>query len=225
MNSFITLFIKDIKIEFRSKDTLVLYSMLGVLLSVVIASGVSSSFVDRKSILQLFPTFIWLVFLLTGSFAISKIQEYEFSNGAYKRLLVSGVSLSKMFLAKVFSGVIVICFGFLVSLLALSVLLNVSILSELPVLLVLLLVAAIGFCSLSVLISPIALQSKMSSLLLPLMILPLLFPLFYGLLELSSQYFTQQHNIFSSMWFTLLVGLDVLYLLLGMNLYQHVLRE
>lgn len=225
MNSILSLIKKDLKIEFRSKDTLLLYSVLGILLSAVIASGVSSAFIDRASVKSLFPSLLWMVFILAGSFSVSKIQEFEFQHAAYQRLLVMKVDIWKMFISKVISGTIVISIGFAVSSTALSVLLNVPILSSVFGLAILGLLAAFGFASLSVLLSCIGLRSRMSSLLLPLMILPLLFPMFFALTELSSLYILKEAGFFSSIWFTLLLGLDVLYAVLGAQLYQFVLKD
>ena len=225
MKTILLLIAKDLKIEFRSKDTLILYSTLGILLSVIIASGVSAAFVDRNAVGSLFPSFLWIVFLLAGSFSISKIQETEFRNSAYQRMLVLGIDPAKIFIAKTLSSTIIICLGLAVSLIALATFLNVSIASSISGFLILGFLAAFGFSCLSVLLSCIALQSKVSSLLLPLMLLPLLFPMFYALIELSAINLGPETNFFSSIWFTLLIGLDVLYAVIGVNLYTHVLKE
>lgn len=225
MNSVSSLIKKDLKIEFRSKETLILYSVLGILLSAVAASGISSAFIDRKTVESLFPSLLWMIFLLVGSFSVSKIQEFEFRHSAYQRLLVMGVQTWKMFASKVVSGTVVIGIGFAVSAAALAVLLDISFLDRLWGMLLLGLLASFGFTSLSVLLSCIALKSRMSSLLLPLMILPLLFPMFFALIELTSIYLINQDSFFSSIWFTLLVGLDVLYAVLGAQLYQYVLKD
>ena len=62
MNSVSSLIKKDLKIEFRSKETLILYSVLGILLSAVAASGISSAFIDRKTVESLFPSLLWMIF-------------------------------------------------------------------------------------------------------------------------------------------------------------------
>ncbi|MCB0317297.1 MAG: hypothetical protein KDD56_00970 [Bdellovibrionales bacterium] len=225
MKDILVLVSKDLKIELRSKDTLVLYSTLGILLSVIIAAGASAAFVNQSAIISLFPSFLWIVFLLAGSYSVSKLQEIEFRNSVHQRMLVLGLNPASMFIAKAISTSIFIAAGFLVSLVALSTLLNVEIVSFLSGLTLLGILAAFGFASLSVLLSCIALKSRVSALLLPLMILPLLFPMFYALIELTGAYLNSGESFFSSMWFTLLIGLDVLYAAIGMSLYIYVLKE
>jgi heme exporter protein B len=83
----------------------------------------------------------------------------------------------------------------------------------------------VAYAALSSLLAGIAVQARLKGLLLPLILLPLIFPLFFAALELSSALLIGGSFAWSSFWFKLLLLLDLLYLLLGLNLFEYVVKE
>ena len=67
--------------------------------------------------------------------------------------------------------------------------------------------------------------SQLINILSRLILIPLLSPLFFAAVELSTQVMTLHRIDLDSGWMSLLIGLDVLYVVLGLNLFQYVIRE
>jgi ABC-type transport system involved in cytochrome c biogenesis permease component len=65
----------------------------------------------------------------------------------------------------------------------------------------------------------------LKGILLPVLLFPLSFPLFFAAIELSMGLVTGGGLPASSPWLSLLVGLDVLYFVLGLNLIAYVVRD
>jgi ABC-type transport system involved in cytochrome c biogenesis permease component len=106
--------------------------------------------------------------------------------------------------------------------LTLNVLLDLSLPLLSPSLFFLAITIALGYSALAVLFSPIATHSNIGSLLLPLVLTPLLFPLFLAAIEHTATILSGGN---SSFWFSFAALLSFLYVLLGLNLYQFVIEE
>ena len=87
-------------------------------------------------------------------------------------------------------------------------------------------VCAIIACSaLATILSGMTVASHMRQILLPLLMLPLIFPILFAATELTAQSMSPAGLEYGSPWFSLLIGLDVLYLAVGINLFEFVIRE
>lgn len=225
MKKIAALLKKDLLSELRAKEVLVLLVSLALLFSVIVAVGVNSSSLNPETTQRIFPMLLWVVFVLGATISIGKSLDMELRHMAIEGLLLTGISPAFIFLAKLVSNTLLILVGHLVSFVALSILLNVDTIAVLPEFLILSTLVVIGYAALSTLLSGIAASSKLKGFLLPILLIPLLFPLFFSALELSFILFIEKHLLVNSIWLSLLIGLDVLYILLGLNLFQHVIRE
>jgi heme exporter protein B len=86
------------------------------------------------------------------------------------------------------------------------------------------LAVSLAYSALAVLIATMAGSSRLRSMLTPILLLPLLFPLLFAALELTHQ-IVAKSPIVDPTWLYFLGGLDVLYLLIGSLLFEHVIRE
>ena len=225
MAQFLILARKDLILELRRKETLILAVGLSLLLSMIVAFGIGSSFIGATTTRKLFSVFLWLVFIFTATLSIGRSYEYEMRNHALEGLLLCGISPTWIFLAKTLSNAVVIGIAHLITILLLSVLLNCPIASEAGMLLVISALVVIGYATLATLLAGITVSSRLSSMLLPLILIPLLFPLFFAALELTADLMQTGTLAWESAWFSLLFGLDVLYLLFGINLFEYVVEE
>jgi len=82
-----------------------------------------------------------------------------------------------------------------------------------------------GFVGIATLLIPITFASKLRGVILPMLLLPLLFPILFAGLELLAALFEGIPFDMTSPWVSLLIGFDVLYVALGMNLFEHVVTE
>lgn len=215
----LTLLMKDLKIELRVKTAITFIVSLSLILTVIIAVGVNSAFLGRYEVRKLFPTLIWIVFFLTSTIILSRSFDYEFENRAIDGLLLAGVSPSLFYLSKVLSNFLLTFIGHIVSLVSLSLLLNIEVLHLIPELALLSVMVLLPFSAISSIVIYISASSKLRSLLLPLLLLPMLFPCFFAAIELSHMVFFTAELDLSSFWVSLLAGLAVIYLAVGINVY------
>ena len=225
MKELLVLLRKDLLVEARRREALATLLFLSVLLGVVIALGIHNSFVQPSVVYKLTPTLFWVVFILTASVSIGKTSEYDQQLRAIDGVLLSGVSYPTIFVAKTLSNLIIILVGQVVAFFSFALLLNVDVSVIFGEFMVVALGVVIAYSSLVTLLSGITSSSRLRSLLLPLIALPLMFPLFFCAVEICGELFANRKVAWDSVWVSLLLGLDVMYFVLGLNLYEYVIRD
>ncbi len=225
MKALLALIRKDFLVELRSKETLVLMLTLSLLLGVVVAFGANSAFLNPAMMRKTFPVFLWLVFIFTATVSIGRSFDFEQEHMGLEGLLLAGTSPGLIYCSKVLTNFLVVLSGHLFSLAVLSVLLNVDILNVLPELVLLSVFVALAYSALSSVLAAMASSSLLKNMLLPLILLPLLFPIFFAALEITADLLVKGSIDMSSFWVSLLLVLNLLYMILGVNLYGSVIRE
>lgn len=225
MNGFRQLLCKDFQLELRSKETVVLLFGNIVALSAIVSSGVASAFVEPPVVLKLYPTLLWSVFFFTAALSSSRVYEPEVELRAFERIALSGAADWVVYLSKLISSGAVLFLGFLLTVVVLGVLTDVSCWPHMLDLSALGILVILGYNALSTLLVAISSSSRLKGMLLPLLLLPLVFPLFFAGMELTFSILGEGGLSLSSPWLSLLLGADVVYLALGVNLYRFVLEE
>ncbi len=225
MKAFLALIKKDLALEFRTKETLAVMLFLSLLCGAILSFGMQTTFLPDDAARKLFPVFIWFLCVLTAAVSVGRTYEYELQHGALDGVILTGVDPALLFLAKTCSTAILIFIGQVCSIIALAVLLNVSLFEVWLPLFVITAVVVVGYAALATMMAAMASTSKLRALLLPLILLPLLTPLFLAAVELSANLFASGALAYSSTWFSLLIGLDLLYVVLGINLYEYVIKD
>ena len=219
------LFKAQLQLEYRACETAVVAFSLSLLLSAVIAFGVSSAFLEPISRDRLFPTLLWITFILAASVAIGRSYEHELELKAMDGLLLTGVPPSVIFLAKNLANYCLLLLNLLAVVIFLTIFLNPSYLPSFGPFSLIALLTTFAFSSLSTLLGGISISSRLRHILLPLIMLPLLFPLFFCAIELTSAISQPLKIPLPPFWLLLLIFINLLYLSLGLCLYRHIIRE
>lgn len=216
---------KDLRIELRGKRIVSVYLPISILIAIVISSAATAGMLSANSLLAIFPGLLWLGFVFSATVSIGKIYDSESEHSALDALFLLKVAPWKIFLAKFIAACAIILPVHLISAAVLAVLLNVSLIGSILNFCLISFLVVVGYASLSVLLGAIAQSSAMKHMLLPLIMIPLLFPLLFCAINLTLGLINTASIDFESIWLSLLVGLDVLYIVLGINLYEAVIKE
>jgi len=225
MGQFLYLIRKDLKLELRSKQALALIISLALLLSLITAVGINDAFLTSSAIAKIYLPLLWVISLFIATLSISRSFEFEIEQRAVDGVILTGVNLDAIFYSKTISNLLIMLVGHLVTIFTLAAFLNVPILNQLPNLLLVSFLTLLGYSALGTLLSAMTVTSKLRGMLLPMLLLPLSFPLFFAALEVGLTIFdTNQINL-SSFWFEFLGFLDFLYIALGAYLFQFVIKD
>lgn len=225
MRDIVLLLKKDLSIELRNKETLVLFAGLAILLCFVASFGMGTASLNPVATLRTFPALWWMIFLFSATISLGRGFEYELENSALEGVLLSGTSPTAIYISKVLGSFLITLLMQALTLVLLAGLLDIPLWEKFPALLFVAALIGLGYASLSVILIALSSTSRLRSFLLPLILLPLLFPLLFCALELTFAVLMNAAMPWGSTWLSLGVVLVTVYLALGVNLYTHVLRE
>lgn len=225
MRAFILLVIKDLRQELRRRELLSLLLSLSLMLCLIISLGVNSGFLTPDLVSKLFVPLFWIICVFLTTLTLGRCFEYDLEQRALDTVLLSAVPCPVIFLSKAGSNFVIMMLGELLSLFCLAAFLDVAIGKNLAALLVLLLMVSCALSALGTLLSALSMKSRLKGMLLPLISLPLCFPVYFCALELGWQSMSSAGLVWGGIWFNLLLFLDLLYMLLGMVLFEAAIRE
>jgi len=216
---------KDVQLEFRTKETLVLLISSGLLISGVVGAGVSATFLNAETVSRIFPMLLWVVFLLVSTTAVFRSHDSELEGHAFEGLLLAGVSPALMYLAKFIAIWCVLFVGFVVIDFSLVMLLGMTLTSKIWLTFLIAAPVTGSYSALIALLIGVSSTAQLKGVILPIIAIPLFFPIFFAATELTANLVLRGELDLSSPWFSILVVAWTLYVLAGVNLYEYVIRE
>jgi heme exporter protein B len=212
---------KDLVLELRRRESLITMFFFGTLLLFVF--HFSFDLVpDRVS--EMAPGLLWLAFLFTGTLGLGQLFGAERENQCLDALLLSPLDRGALFLAKV-------CFNFILMLLVeivviplFWILFNLRTWNLLPRIFFISLLGTVGFCVLGTIMSAITLRARARELLLPLVLFPLMIPVILATIQCLGAVIHAGEIADALPWLRLLIGFDVIFLTLGVLVFDWVIE-
>jgi heme exporter protein B len=211
---------KELLVEARAKEVVTLLFCTTVVISVLVGAGVSSAVLDLETTRKIFPMLVWIVFLLTVTTSSARASESELESRGFEGLILAGVSGAQLYLSKVVVSALLFFINWLVLVLVMGAALDQRLT---PIIGSLALVgggSALALASLTTLISGIAGTSRLRGVLVPLLTLPLLFPLFFAGVELTTALTLNGELSPGSVWPSVILISGSVFFLVGINTYQ-----
>lgn len=217
------LFRKDVHLLTSSREGLTSLATLTVMNAIVLAIGASSTLLPADDIIRILPALLLACFLFSVLSFVEHGCALDYRERAIDALRVIGVPPLCLFVSKVCAISLFVTGGAILSASTLALLLNVSLLAAWPQLLTCAVLLSIGFSSLLVLLATITINAKLQGILLPLLAIPLSFPLILAGIELPLEALIGE-GIWGSSWLPLLIVADVIYFIGGGNLYDFAVK-
>jgi len=202
----LTVLEKDLRIEWRTKESLASFVVLGVLLVVIFSVAIDPSPADAP---RLAPAVLWAAFVFTGLLGIQRGFVLERENDCLGGLLVSPLDPAVLYLGKLAANV---------------VLLAVMQALVLPALIVVLLLGNLGFAALATLFAAMTVRARAREVMLPVLLLPLLVPVLIGGVKATE---AALRGGFGAAVGALgvLVAFDAIFVVAGVLLFEQVIRD
>lgn len=224
MKVLLLLLQKDMRLEFRRKETVLAMVSLALLLSVVVSFGLSSAFLNPSTTLKIFCPLVWVLFLFWSTLTVGRSIEYEFESSCLEGLLLTRAAPEIIFLAKVVHNFLL---TFLVQILSVAFLeLWLGIEKQIfGVEFILIIALATGaYTPLATLLATMTATARLKNVLLPLILLPLLIPTLFAAIELSTELLISGQAPWNGFWGCLLVILPLMYTLICAALFKFTVR-
>jgi heme exporter protein B len=212
---------KDLLLELRRRESLLTMFFFGTLLLFVF--HFSFDLVPER-VTEMAPALLWLAFLFTGTLGLAQLFEAERGNHCLEALLLSPMDRGALFLAKTAFNLILMVLVEIVVIPLFWILFNLRSWDVIPNLFLVTLLGTVGFCVLGTLLSAVTLKARARELLLPLVLFPLMIPVILGTIRCMETILRAGDLGEALPWLRLLIGFDVIFLTVGVLIFDWVIE-
>jgi heme exporter protein B len=221
LNQTFLLLRKDLLLEMRRRESLLTMFFFGTLLLFVFHFSFDLA---PERVAEMAPALLWLAFLFTGTLGLAQLFEAERGNHCLEALLLSPMDRGALFLAKTAFNFILMVLVEIVVIPLFWILFNLRSWDVIPNLFLVTLLGTVGFCVLGTLLSAVTLKARARELLLPLVLFPLMIPVILGTIRCMETILRTGELGDALPWLRLLVGFDVIFLTVGVLIFDWVIE-
>jgi heme exporter protein B len=212
---------KDVRIEWRTRESLASVFVLGVLLLVVFSVAHDP---EPEAAPALAPAVLWVTFVFTGLLGIQRSFLLERENDCLAGLLSAPLDPASIYAGKLAANVVLLGVVQVVVVPLAGLFLHLDLWPVLPGLAVVLLLGNLGFAALATLFAAVAARMRAREVLLPLLLLPLLVPLLIGSVE-ATRAVLAGGLAAARDGLAVLLAFDVVFTMAGWLLFAYVVRD
>jgi heme exporter protein B len=213
---------KDLLLELRRRDSLLTMFFFGTLLLFVFHFSFDPA---PEKVAAMAPALLWLAFLFTGTLGLAQLFHSERENHCLDALLLSPLDRGALFLAKSCFNLVLMVLVEIVVIPLFWILFNLRSWNLLPQLFLVTLLGTVGFCVLGTITSAITLRARARELLLPLVLFPLMIPVILATIRCMENVLRTGEFGDAIPWLRLLIGFDVIFLTVGVLIFDWVIES
>ncbi len=221
MRAALTILQKDLRIEWRTKESLSSLIVLGVLLLVALAVAYDPT---PETAPTLAPAVLWATFVFTGLLGIQRGFLVERENDCLAGLLGAPIDPAAIFAGKLAANLVLLAAMQAIVVPLVAVFLHLDVGPALGPLVVVLLLGNLGFAALATLFAAIAVRTRAREVLLPVLLLPLLVPVLVGAVKATERVLAGGLAAAGDA-LGVLVAFDVIFTVAGWLLFAYVVRD
>ena len=217
-----TIIRKDLLAEFRTRE--LLFSMLLFALLVVVVFSFTFE-PGTRAARESAPQILWVAFTFAGVLGLHRAFSREVENGCIYGLILAPVDRGILFLGKMTGNVIFILIVEIFTLPLFAVLFNVPLFNVLDRLLIILLLATLGFAAVGTLFSAIAINTRTRETMLPILLLPVELPVILTAVNATAAVLNGRDWAAISGALKILAVFDVIFVMVCYITFEYVLEE
>ena len=218
---------KDLILQFRTKDTLVLVFMFSLLvvLAFVFSMGPFFPF-DLEERSKLAASVLWISFTFAGVITLTRSFDVERSDGAVHIIRLAGVDPSNFYISKVLSNFIFLTvLEFILTPVSLQFVESLDLVSVITLfkLLGILSIGTLGLCAVGVILSGMASTTRGKESLLSVLLLPLVIPVIMAGTKCTVSLLSTG-TLQGTFWIMLLILYSFVFLTISYLLFEFVIE-
>jgi heme exporter protein B len=213
---------KDLRLEWRSRSALLSAVVFAALVLVIFNFARDPTAV---STLDLAPSVLWVTFAFAAIVALNRAFTVERQHGAMAGLLLAPVSRNSIFVGKYLANLIFVGTVELVTLPLFVLFFNVDLGAALPGLLVVIVLATVGFVAVGTVFSAMAVRTRFAELMLPVLLLPFMVPPLMMAAQATTRLLSGRPLSELTGWLRLMTLYDVAFVTLSILIFPAVVDE
>jgi len=219
---FIILLKKELFVEFRNKEVVLSMLAFGVAVLLIFSFSLSG---DPKINHEMAPGLFWTLVILSSSLGLHRLFGQEKDFDAFASLISAPIDRGTLYLAKWVSGIMFLTVTELLIIIPFFLFLGLSLpISILPGIGIILL-GNMGIVAVGVIVSGLAMRAKMSAVLIPVLLFPLIAPLLIACVKST----TGWYHVFPinqwQFWLLIMATYVVIFSLVGYIYFDHIAEE
>ena len=214
---FQTILMKDFRLEFRARDVLYSILLFSVLAVVILAFGFT--WVGAKRSASYAPGALWLTILFSATTGFNRFFDREKENSVFQGLLLTPVSRTALFFAKVTTQLVFILLTEVIFVPLILMFFSVSLV--LPCIFIgELLLGTLAIVFVGTLFAALLMNARIRDVLLPLVIFPLSIPILLAGVKVSTMAFGAPIAEDPVKWLNFSAGYDMILLVLTAFIFK-----
>ncbi|MFI5209748.1 MAG: heme exporter protein CcmB [Gemmatimonadales bacterium] len=213
---------KDLRLEWRTRSALLSAVVFAALVLVIFNFARDPTAVATA---DLAPSILWVTFAFAAIVALNRAFTVERHNGALQGLLLAPVGRSALFLGKYLANLVFVGLVEMVALPLFVLFFNIDLSRALPGLLLVILLATVGFVAVGTVFSAMAVRTRFAELMLPVLLLPFMVPPLMGAAQATTRLLADRPLSELAGWLRLLAFYDVAFVTMSLLLFPAVVDE
>jgi heme exporter protein B len=212
---------KDLLTEWRSRDRVVAMAVFALLVVFLYQLALPAPAAGRSDAVA--PGLLWIAYAFAALLGLNRAFALELENDALAGLALAPVDRGWIFLGKALANAALLVPVQLVAGIVFVGARGLDLTGIAPALLGVVVLGALGICSVGTLFAAVAVRTSYREVMLPLLLLPLLLPVLLGAVRASAGLFDDGAAPLSAL--RLLAVADAVYLILSFLVFEYVLDE
>ena len=211
---------KDLRAEFRSRELFSAMLVFSALMIIIFNFALELDVKVRQSVTA---GVLWSTFAFAGTLGLNRSMAIEKDRGCLDGLLLAPVDRSAIYFGKVISNLAFMLIVEVIVVPAYSLLYNINLF--IPGLLLVILLGSIGYAAVGTLLATMSTQTRTRDILLPILLLPVAFPLLLAAIKASSGFLTGADWEEILLPLNLLIAYDVIFIAVAFMVFDSVVEE
>jgi len=211
---------KDVLSELRTKE--IIFSALLFALLVIVTFNFAFGG-SQNSMSLVAPGILWVTFTFAGVLSLNRAFVPEKEENCLEGLMVSPIPREVIYVGKMLGSFLFMLVIEIIALPIFAVLFNLPVFSA--QLVVVTLLATIGFVAVGTLFSALAVNTKAREMVLPILFLPVVVPIIISAVKASGLALSGESWSAMAAWLQILAAFDVIFLVVSFWVFNFVIEE
>ena len=216
------IFVKDLRVEWRNRETLAPMCVFGLLVVFLFNFAFETA---HEETLRLLPGLLWIAFAFSGILAFNRSFAAERENASLEGLVLAPIDPSAIFLGKLLANLVFLGVTEAVVVFAAAVWYNFSFLPSLGALASILFFGTLGYAALGTIFGAVAANTRMREVMLPVLQFPVAFWVLILAVDATSDALRGAASGDIARGVFRVAGVSVIYAVVSFLLFEYVLEE
>ena len=221
MNVALAILWKDLVTEWRSRDRVMAMLLFSMLVVVVFHFALPSH--TRASALENAAGLLWVAYVFAANIGLNRSFALELENDALSGLALAPGERGWIFVGKALANFCLIGIVQIVTAFVFALAFDLDLLGIAPQLAGIVALGSVGICSAGTLFSAMSVRTRLREVLLPILLLPALFPVLAGVVAGTRSLIVEGNVSFEAI--QLLLVIDGIYLVVSFLGFEYILDE